>query len=55
MSTDRDEGPLYLLETFPIIEREEKAAYGGAYRFCELCLAYMNALTMRNPDVEVKI
>ena len=45
----------YIYSTFPIIEREEKAAYGGAYRSCELCLAYMNALATGNPDVEVKI
>ena len=52
--TDRDD-IRYIYSTFPIIEREEKAAYGGAYRSCELCLAYMNALATGNPDVEVKI
>ena len=52
--TDRDD-IRYIYSTFPIIERKDKAAYGGAYRSCELCLAYMNALAMGNPDVEVKI
>ena len=52
--TDRDD-IRYIYSTFPIIEREEKTAYGGAYRSCELCLACMNALAMGNPDVEVKI
>ena len=35
--TDRDD-IRYIYSTFPIVEREEKAAYGGAYRSCELCL-----------------
>ena len=39
----------YIYSTFPIIEREEKAAYGGVYRSCELCLSYMNALAAGNP------
>ncbi|PVA09504.1 restriction endonuclease [Pelagivirga sediminicola] len=52
--TDRDD-IRYIYSTFPIIEREEKAAYGGKYRSCELCLAYLNALTAGNPDAEIKI
>lgn len=52
--TDRDD-IRYIYSTFPIIEREEKAAYGGKYRSCELCLAYMNALAAGNPDAEIKI
>ena len=34
-------------------ESQEKAKYGGVYRSCELCLAYMNALAAGNPDAEV--
>ena len=50
--TDRDD-IRYVYSTFPIVEREEKAAYGGEYRSCELCLAYMNALAAGNPDAEI--
>lgn len=52
--TDRDD-IRYIYSTFPIVEREEKAAFGGKYRSCELCLAYMNALTAGNPDAEIKL
>lgn len=52
--TDRDD-IRYIYSTFPIIEREEKAAYGGKYRSRELCLAYMNALAAGNPDAEIKL
>ncbi|MEO0371932.1 MAG: restriction endonuclease, partial [Pseudomonadota bacterium] len=52
--TDRDD-IRYIYSTFPIVEREEKAAYGGQYRSCELCLAYMNALAAGNPDAEISL
>ena len=52
--SDRDD-IRYIYSTFPIVEREEKAAYGGKYRSCELCLAYMNALAAGNPDAEIKL
>ena len=52
--TDRDD-IRYIYSTFPIVEREEKAAYGGIYRSCELCLAWMNALTAGEPDVEIEL
>ncbi|WP_340148362.1 hypothetical protein [uncultured Sneathiella sp.] len=45
----------YIYSTFPIVERQEKAAYGGVYRSCELCLAYMNALAAGNPDTEIAL
>jgi len=51
--TDRDD-IRYIYSTFPIIERDEIAAYGN-FRSCELCLAYMNALAAGNPDAEVKL
>lgn len=51
--TERDD-IRYIYSTFPIVEREEKAAY-GKYRSCELCLAYMNALAAGNPDAEIKL
>ena len=52
--TDRDD-IRYIYSTFPIVEREERAAYDGKYRSCELCLAYMNALAAGNPDAEIKL
>lgn len=50
--TNRDD-VRHIFSTFPIIERQEKEAYGGRYRSCELCLAYMNALAAGDPDAEV--
>ena len=52
--TNRDD-IRYIYATFPIVERKEKATYGGAYRSRELCLAYMNALAGGNPDAEVQL
>ena len=52
--TDRDD-IRYIYSTFPIVERKEKASYGGVYRSCELCLAWMNALAAENPDAEVRL
>lgn len=52
--TDRND-IRYIYSTFSIVERQEKAAYGGKHRSCELCLAYMNALTAGNPDAEIKL
>ena len=52
--TDRDD-IRHIYSTFPIVERKEKAALGGVYRSCELCLAWMNALTAGEPDVEIKL
>ena len=52
--TNRDD-IRYIYSTFPIVERQEKAAYGGVYHSCELCLAYMSALANGNPDAEVQL
>ena len=52
--TDRDD-VRYVYSTFQIVERQEKAAYGGRYRSCELCLAYMNALAAGDPDAEIAL
>ena len=49
--TDRDD-IRYIYSTFPIVRRQETAAY-GTYRSCDLCLAYMNALAAGQPDAEV--
>ena len=50
--TDRDD-VRYIYSTFPTLEREEKEAYDGCYRSCELCLAYISALAAGDPDAEV--
>ena len=42
----------YIYSTFPIIERQEIAAW-GCYRSRDLCLAYVNALIAGQPDAEV--
>ena len=49
--TDRDD-IRYIYSTFPIVEREEKAAY-GAYRSRDLCLAWTSALAAGHPDADV--
>ena len=51
--TDRDDAR-YVYSTFPIVEREETAAYGG-YRSRDLCLAWMNALAAGDPDAAVTL
>ncbi len=48
--TDRDD-VRYVHSTFPIVERQETAAY-GRHRSFDLCLAYMNALAAGEPDAE---
>ena len=49
--TDRDD-VRYIYSTFPIVEREETAAY-SIYRSRDLCLAWMNALAADHPDAEI--
>ena len=51
--TDRDD-VRYVFSTFPIVEREETAAY-GSYRCRDLCLAWMNALAAGDPDAEIAL
>lgn len=43
----------YIYSTFPIVEREEIAAW-GSYRSRELCLAWINALIAGQPDADVR-
>ena len=50
---DRDD-IRYIYSTFPIVRRQETAAY-GTYRSCDLCLAYMNALAAGQPDADVSV
>ena len=50
--TDRDD-VRYVYSTFPIVERQETAAY-GRYRSRDLCLAWLNALAAGRPDAAVE-
>ncbi|MDE2957126.1 MAG: Eco57I restriction-modification methylase domain-containing protein [Bacteroidota bacterium] len=42
----------YIYSTFPILEREETAKY-GRYLSCDLCLAWISALSAGQPDAEI--
>jgi hypothetical protein len=44
----------YIYSTFPIVERQEKAAYGGRYRSRDLALSWINALMAGQPDAAVQ-
>ena len=44
----------YILSTFPIVQREDKAAF-GRYRTRDLILAYMNALAAGDTESMVKV
>ena len=52
--TNRDD-IRYIYSTFPIVKRQEQAAYDGKYRSRELCLAWMNALAAGNSDAEIRL
>ncbi len=51
--TDRDD-VRYIYSTFPIVERQETAAY-GYYRSRDLCLHWLNALAAGEPDARVDL
>ena len=51
--TDRND-VRYVYSTFPIVAREETAAY-GAYRSRDLCLSWMNALAAGHPDAQIAL
>jgi hypothetical protein len=48
-----DDDIRYILSTFPIIERKDCAAHGGAYLTLELILWYKHALEAGNADALV--
>ena len=50
---DRDDAD-YVLSTFPIVRREDEAAF-GSYRTRDLVLAYMNALAAGDTDTTVSV
>lgn len=51
--TDRED-VRYIYSTFPIVAREENAAY-GKYQSLEMCLAYISALSAGDPDAEITL
>ena len=51
--TDRDD-IRYIYSTFPIVERQERKAW-GRYRSRDLCLAWMNALEAGRPDADIEL
>ena len=48
------EDATYVLDTFPIVRKEDKAAF-GRYRTRDLILAYMNALSAGDTETQVSI
>ena len=44
----------YVLDTFPIVRKEDEAAF-GCYRTRDLILAYMNALSAGDPEIQVAV
>jgi len=49
---DRDTAG-YVLDTFPILRRQDQERHGGRYRTRNLVLRYMAALEAGNPDARV--
>ena len=48
------EDAAYVLDTFPIVRKEDEAAF-GRYRTRDLILAYMNALSAGDPEIQVAV
>ncbi len=51
---DRDDAG-YVLDTFPIVRREDEAQFDGRYRTKELILAYMNALAAGDTEARMAL
>ncbi|MCY3783077.1 MAG: restriction endonuclease, partial [Chloroflexi bacterium] len=45
----------YVLDTFPIVRREDEAQFNGRYRTKDLILAYMNALAVADTETIVSL
>ena len=45
----------YILDTFPIVRREDEAQFDGRYRTRDLILAYMNALAAGDTKTVVAV
>jgi len=51
---DRDTAG-YILDTFPILKRQDEERYDGQYRTRDLVLRYMAAMEAGNPDAQVRL
>ncbi len=51
---DRDDAD-YILNTFPIVRRENEAQFNDRYRTRDLILAYMNALAAGDTETKVSV
>ena len=51
---DRDDAG-YILDTFPIVRRQDEAQFDGRYRTKDLILAYMNALAAGDTDARMAL
>ena len=51
---DRDDAG-YVLDTFPIVRREDEAHFDSRYRIKELILAYMNAMAAGDTETVVAV
>ncbi len=51
--TERDD-IRYIYSTFPIVERQEREAW-GCYRSLDLCLAWFSALSAGRPDETISL
>jgi hypothetical protein len=45
----------YILDTFPIVERDDRNMFGGRYRTKEMILAYFNAVAAGDLEAEIEI
>lgn len=45
----------YIMETFPIVKREDEKAFGGRYHTKDLILAYMRALKAGDAEAEIRL
>ena len=45
----------YVLDTFPIVRREDQAQFDGRYRTKDLILAYMNALAAGDTETVMSV
>ncbi len=45
----------YIYSTFPIVEKTERRKFADKYRSRDICLAYLNAFTSGNSDVEIDL
>ena len=54
VSLDRNHAG-YVLDTFPIVRREDETQFNDRYRTRDLILAYMNALAAGDTETKVSV